>query len=446
MKKCPRCSTDNSSSFNFCFQCGLELRSGDVVQDKIEPATQLEKGMTLGSRLEIIDKIGEGGMGIVFKARDLELDDIVALKILNPDLAANTENLERFKREIKIARKIKHPNVCGIYDLLMIEDYNIISMEYIDGIELSSLIYANRFPEDKIIRVILGICMALKAAHDQKIIHRDLKPPNIMIDENFRAIIMDFGIAGLIGSSCEKSDKKIYGTPLYMAPEQILSLKCDERTDIYALGIIIYQLITGNLPFDGQTHAEIIIKQINQPVPVIKLISKKIDPALTHLVSKCLEKKPSDRYQNIDAFLQDLHQLGEKDKTGLTDVKKTTILVVDDDPSIRDLLTSVLTLQGFRVVLAANGEEAMALAWKEEPAIILMDLVMPKMDGHRAAELLSQHQNTSKIPIFLITSKDNRELRAYSKTIGIKQYIPKPFDIPKLVEMIHLHLKMSHFN
>ena len=182
-------------------------------ENGVHPVYQLDSGDTLGSRMKIIEKIGSGGMGIVFKARDLELEDTVALKILDPALASNTGNLDRFKNEIKVARKIKHPNVCGIYDFLMIEDYNIISMEYIDGIELSSLIFSRRLPEDKIVPIILGICMALKAAHDQKIIHRDLKPSNIMVDEHFRAVIMDFGIAGIAGSSCAHSERKIFGTP-----------------------------------------------------------------------------------------------------------------------------------------------------------------------------------------------------------------------------------------
>ena len=231
-----------------------------------------------------------------------------------------------------------------------------------------------------------------------------------------------------------------------MAPEQILRQECDARTDIYALGIIIYQLLTGSFPFDGQTQAEIVIKQVNQPVPPLRFITHSIDTQLGKMALRCLEKKPEARYQNMDEFLIDLESLNGGSRSETASFKKPIVMVVDDDPVIRDLLNSVFTLQGFKMVTATNGEEAVAKAWAEKPDLILMDLVMPKMDGYRAAELLGQHPGTSKIPIFLVTSKDNRELRVYSKTIGIKQFIPKPFDIPKLVEMVHLHIKVSHIH
>ncbi len=446
--RCIRCHAEYQYGADVCQKCGARIpdQITEVVPWIIQPCDphELPVGFKLGNRFQVIERLGMGGMGIVYKAYDIELDEIVALKILRPELDVDGSIVELFKQEIKIARRIKHPNVCSIYDFLIFDEYRLISMEYIDGIELSMLI-RDKMVEEEFVPIISGIALALKAAHQLKIIHRDLKPSNIMIDAQLNPIVMDFGIASRVDLPNRAPNTKFFGTPSYMAPEQALGQTLDHRSDIYSLGIIMYEITTGTLPFTGTSPMDIAVKHIYKFAKSPRLINAKINKEIERMILKCIEKYPEKRYQSIDEFLADL-QIIANIYLPVEAKRKPLILVVDDDDGIRSLVVNSLVSHNFNVISAADGVEAIDAALKQNPDLILMDLMMPGIDGYRAVELLAQNPRTKNIPIFLITSLKAKDYRAYSKAIGVKEFIIKPFKIEELISKVKAFIAASQEN
>jgi tetratricopeptide (TPR) repeat protein/predicted Ser/Thr protein kinase len=262
----------------------------------------------LGERYQILDLLGEGGMGSVYKARDRELDRLVALKIIRPNLALSPEILRRFKQELILARQVTHRNVVRIYDLAQAEGIKFITMEFIGGRDLSSLLREKgKFAPKEAAEIMEQVCRALEAAHMEGVIHRDLKPQNIMIDAHGKASVMDFGIA----RSTEVVDAMTYtgamiGTPQYMSPEQAKGEKLDARSDLFSFGIVFYELLTGNSPYTADTAMSSLFMRTTQAArPAIELVSD-IPRELSEIVSKCLERDLALRYQNAAEILADL--------------------------------------------------------------------------------------------------------------------------------------------
>ncbi|MBN2382505.1 protein kinase [bacterium] len=440
MKQCPQCGYVISPGSNFCSACGCNLTEFDPEKQTLRlPQTphNVAIGTVLDGRFEIISEIARGGMGLVYKARDKTLDEIVALKILKADLDDQEEMVSRFKREIKIARKIKHPNVCAIYDFSYVDEVFYISMEYIEGEDLSILLKQNRFPEQERVPLFRGLISALNAAHRENIIHRDLKPSNIMIDYQYRPIILDFGIARYIGKSDITVQDDILGTPTYMAPEQFQGRNIDQRSDIYSLGVIMYELYTGTIPFCGETPLSIALKHIKDQPKSLRDHNPTIPTMIEKIVVKCLHKDPVERYQQVNDILKDLNptESWQRTKKNLK-LSQTKVLVADSDKNIQSILDLVLKEKGFTTVTATDGEEAIMLSMHEHPALILMDLSLPKMDGYQAAEYLLSNKDTAKIPIIMLSNRNDREYRAYSKAIGVREYLTKPIDYSNLIGII----------
>jgi serine/threonine protein kinase len=251
-------------------------------------------------RYEILGEIGRGGMGIVFKARDRETSEVVALKLLKPEIAADHDAMERFKNEMRLARKVTHTNVCRIYEFNRVDSSAYISMEFVDGESLRQVI--DRFgglPLRKALKILCQVCAGLREAHKQGTIHRDLKPENIMIDAKGNAKVMDFGIARSVETGLTQGTRVI-GTPSYMAPEQAEGKNVDCRTDIYALGLVLYEVLTGKPTFSGDTPVSIALKQISEtPLP-----PRQVDPTIPDQVEatilRCLAKPPEERFQTVE--------------------------------------------------------------------------------------------------------------------------------------------------
>ena len=233
-------------------------------------------------------------MGEVYKAEDLKLSQIVALKFLPENFAADTKALERFYAEVRIARQVSHPNVCRVFDVGEMEGVHFLSMEFIDGDDLSSLLRRiGRLPPDKAVEIARQLCAGLNAVHQAGVLHRDLKPANVIIDGRGRARITDFGIAGLADEI--KDGAGIAGTPAYMSPEQITSKALTAKSDIYSLGLVLYEIFTGKQAFEAKTLGELISKhQTETPTNPSELI-KDIDPLVERVIFRCLEKDPNDR-------------------------------------------------------------------------------------------------------------------------------------------------------
>ncbi len=270
-------------------------------------APQLEPGDLLGNRYEILQLLGEGGMGAVYKAQDRELDRPVALKLIRPDLASNPAMLARFKQELLLSRQVTHKNVIRIYDLGDAEGVKFITMEFVEGKDLRALIQERKkFSPEEAIEMMHQVCEALDAAHSAGVIHRDLKPQNIMQEQSGRILVMDFGLARTIEGDGMTQTGALVGTMDYMSPEQALGKELDQRSDIFTAGLILYELLTGKMPFKAESVLASLIKRTQERAIPVSDHDNSIPGALSGIVSKCLERDPNLRYQNAKELLRDM--------------------------------------------------------------------------------------------------------------------------------------------
>ncbi len=249
-------------------------------------------------RYEWLETLGQGGVGIVYKAKDLELDEVVAIKVLSPDIAKEDEVvLARFKREINLNRKIKHPNVARMYDFGISGEYPYITMEVVPGKDLWTMIRdEGRLPPPRAVPILRQIARGCSAIHELGIVHRDLKSQNVIVDEQGAVAIVDFGLARWNLGGGFTLDSIILGTPQYMSPEQASGKAVDARTDIYSIGIIAFEALTGQLPFTGDSPIAVAMMQINDPVPDLLPKFADVSPDLREVVLKALRKDPAKRY------------------------------------------------------------------------------------------------------------------------------------------------------
>ncbi len=249
-------------------------------------------------RYRWIETIGRGGMGIVFRAHDLDLDEEVAIKVLSPDWETDDQQLlTRFKREINLNRKIKHPNVARIHDFGMSGDYPFITMEFVPGIDLRTLIQRKgRLAPAPAISVLRQIALGTEAAHRLGIIHRDLKSQNVMVEESGAVAILDFGLARGKQSVTLTLDSVMVGTPHYMSPEQALGRPTDARSDVYSIGVMAFEMLTGKVPFDGESPLIIAMKHVSESIPEDLSRFPDVSPELNAIVLRALAKHPDDRF------------------------------------------------------------------------------------------------------------------------------------------------------
>jgi tetratricopeptide (TPR) repeat protein/predicted Ser/Thr protein kinase len=274
-------------------------------------APVLQPGDVLGGRYEILQMLGEGGMGAVYKAMDRELDRPVALKLIRPELAANPSILARFKQELLLAHQVTHKNVIRIYDLGDADGVKFISMEFVDGVDLRALIKERenekkKFTPEEAVQITEQICRALEATHAVGVIHRDLKPQNIMRDGSGRILLMDFGLARTVEGHGMTQTGALVGTMEYMSPEQALAKDLDQRSDLFTLGLILYELLTGKTPYSAESVVASLIKRTQERAIPVSDHDGTIPQPLSNIVSKCLERDPKLRYQNAAELLHDL--------------------------------------------------------------------------------------------------------------------------------------------
>ncbi|MFC2142153.1 protein kinase [Acidobacteriota bacterium] len=313
--KCPKCDTDNPDTVKFCGECGTNITSADEAQPSITktietPREELKTGSTFAGRYQIIEELGKGGMGKVYRVLDKKLNEEVALKLIKPDIASDRNTVERFKNELKLARKIRQKNVGSMYELLEDKGIHFITMEYVSGQDLKGLIrQTGQLTVGKAISIAKQICDGLDEAHSLGVVHRDLKPNNIMIDRGGNAKIMDFGIARAVKGKSITGPGVMIGTPQYMSPEQVEGKEVDQRSDIYSLGIIIYEMLTDRVPFDGDTPLTVGVKQKTETPRDPMDFNERIPDDLNRLILKCLEKQRESRYENVDEIKAELGKL-----------------------------------------------------------------------------------------------------------------------------------------
>lgn len=314
--ECPKCKAPNPEDSQYCAKCGTPLGEIDDTLTHTPPThpppedtLDFSPGESFGPRYKIIEEIGRGGMGRVYKAKDKELGIIVALKMIHPEYSAQPHIIERFKKETLLARSLAHENVIRIYDLGEVDKIKFISMSYIKGQNLKELILTSgTLSVDTVISITKQICEALRAAHAKGIVHRDLKPQNILVDYSGRVFVTDFGVAKSVEIQEDSAPGIIIGTIQYISPEQTEGEKADLRSDLYSLGIIIYEMLTGKKPFKAETYTGYIQKHLHEkPKPPSK-INPNIPSYLEKIILKCLEKDKHSRYQKAEEILHDLEE------------------------------------------------------------------------------------------------------------------------------------------
>ena len=302
--KCPECQSDNPSDSKYCKECATPLPPYEKPQVSLTetletPTEELNRGTVFASRYEIIEELGKGGMGKVYRVEDKKIKEEVALKLIKPEVASDKKTIERFSNELKMARKIAHRNVCRMYDLGEEKGTHYITMEYVPGEDLKRLIRkVGQFSAGKTIFMAKQVCDGLAEAHRLGVVHRDLKPQNIMVDEDGNARIMDFGIARTVKGKGLTGAGVMVGTPEYMSPEQAEVKEVDQRSDIYSLGVILYEMVTGRVPFEGETPLGIAMKHKSEMPPDPRQINAQLTEDLSRVIMRCLEKNKEKRYQS----------------------------------------------------------------------------------------------------------------------------------------------------
>ena len=267
----------------------------------------LEPGMVLAQRYEIVEILGQGGMGAVYKATDRELNRTVAIKVIRPDLARDQGIVDRFKQELLLAHQVTHRNVIRIYDLSEADGMKFITMEYVEGENLLTLLHEKKkFSAEEAVEIMQQVCRALEAAHTVGVIHRDLKPQNIMRDKTGRILVMDFGLARTLEGDGMTQSGALVGTMEYMSPEQALGKPLDQRSDIFALGLIFYEMLTGQMPFKADSTIASLIRRTQEQVAPLSDHDASIPRSVSSIVQKCLERDLQLRYNTAAELLADL--------------------------------------------------------------------------------------------------------------------------------------------
>jgi serine/threonine protein kinase len=292
---CPACKAENDATADACFTCGRALGA-------------LTQGAVIGGRYEVLSPLGRGGMGMVYRAHDRMLDEAVAIKVLRSEYAQTPDMTKRFRHEIKLARKVSHRNVCRIHEYGEDQGIRFISMEYVEGTDLKQILDGPGMTAEEALDIAVQAADGLQAIHDVGIVHRDLKTPNIMRDGRGVIRLMDFGIAKIAGSgdSGLTTTGQIMGTPEYMSPEQCLGEEIDHRSDVYALGIVVYEILTGQVPFRGDTPVATLFKHIQDPVPLETAAAARIPAPAVPVLRRALAKSRADRYASAAELAQDL--------------------------------------------------------------------------------------------------------------------------------------------
>jgi len=311
---CPKCQHENPDEQRFCGGCGTRLPASEGISPSLTktlrtPVKTLIKGSTFAGRYKIIEELGRGGMGVVYRAEDTKLKRTVALKLLPPELTHIPDVKDRFMREAQAAAALDHPNICTVYEFDEAEEKTFISMAYIEGQSLRKKIESSPLELDEALRIATQVAEGLQIAHKKGIVHRDIKSANIMVTEKGQAKIMDFGLARMTGGTLITKEGSTMGTIAYMSPEQARGEEVDHRTDIWSLGVVLYEMFSGQLPFMGEHDQAVVYSILNKkPKPLAEMRSE-IPVSIGQIVDKALEKNPDKRYQQINELLDDLKSI-----------------------------------------------------------------------------------------------------------------------------------------
>jgi len=309
---CYKCQHENPEDTLYCSKCGGPLKAEEGVsltKTLITPKESLQKGSTVAGRYQLIEELGRGGMGVVYKAEDTKLKRTVALKFLPPELTHIPDVKDRFMREAQAAAALDHPNICTVYEFDEAEAKTFISMAYVEGQSLRKKIESGPLELDEALRIATQVAEGLQMAHKKGVVHRDIKSGNIMVTDTGLAKVMDFGLARMTEQTMLTQEGTAMGTVAYMSPEQAQGKEVDHRTDIWSFGVVLYEMLTGELPFKGEhEHAVVYSIRKDKPWPITE-VNAEIPPSIEQVVDKALEKDVDKRYQQAEELLDDLKSI-----------------------------------------------------------------------------------------------------------------------------------------
>jgi len=311
--KCPKCHSENLDSSRYCAECGTQIGDSEGILDLTEtlriPIKVTKSGELFAGRYQIIDELGRGGMGVVYKADDTKLKRTVALKSISPFILAKEDVKIRFLREAQAAAALNHPNICTIYEIDEYEEISFLSMEYIEGEALKDKIKTQPLSIQDALDLAIQVAEGLRHAHAKGIIHRDIKSANIMVKKDGEAKIMDFGLAKLADTTVVTKEGTTVGTIAYMSPEQARGEASDGRTDIWSLGVVMYETIAGQLPFRGDRDQAVVYAILKEEPRSLTSLRSGVPLEIERIINKCLEKESSFRYQSSSELLADLKRM-----------------------------------------------------------------------------------------------------------------------------------------
>jgi serine/threonine protein kinase len=424
---------------------------------------------------KLLNRIGHGGMGEVWKAEDTNLLRTVAVKLLKDEMASNAEWKARFLREARTVARLSHPNIATIYAVDEVDNRMYIAMELVEGESLKALIAARSLSMPDAVRIIKRCADALAEAHGHGIVHRDVKPENIVVTR--RGVkMLDFGIAKLIDAPAEDagkltSDGTVIGTPDYMSPQQALGKEIDHRSDIFSLGVVLYEALTGQHPFARASVTETLVNIVTREAPDLAKALPDAPPALIDIVQKAIKKKPDERFETAKQMGSALNKIYPSTSSAYfpvagrdtptvpiaptpapvvpdapapppppkrarsSDRNKAInpdwrVLVADDDPEVRKQLCSVLSQHRLAYDEAENGSEAIRQLKQRKYALAFIDLMMPRIDGWAVVDFIRNHKEHRGTKTYVVAAGEQR-LSAADQDV-VSGVVSKPFDPAKL--------------
>jgi len=426
---------------------------------------ELAEGQTLGS-YKLISRLGAGGMGEVWRAEDARLQRQVAIKILSERIAEDPEWKARFLREARTVAQMNHPNIATIYSIEQEGPTLFIAMELVEGESLSATLSRGKLDPREAVRIVRQVVEALGEAHEKGVVHRDVKPDNIIVSKR-TVKVLDFGIAKQIVPS-EQSPTltqggMIVGTPYYMSPEQALGRPVDARSDLFSLGVVLYEALAGKRPFESESVTETMMNIIMTEPPELPTIEPAIPPTLIAVVNRCLQKKPENRFQTAGDMAEALDGLDFRvitpppaPKPKKVDAPTVAVpvaqqpremplpgqraLIADDDPVARYLIANVLAERRIAFDEAANGADAVKSLKKNEYTFIFLDLLMPRIDGWGVIDYVRRVKGAKPPRIFIVTGVKNQTLSVADRDI-VAGVIYKPLDAGEVDRVIEQSLR-----
>lgn len=392
-----------------------------------------------------VSELGRGSMGTVQKAWDSTLGRWVAIKLLRTG-ATDSEELDRFRREATVVASLDHPNIAPIYDVFEYHGRLAIVMKYIVGRTLEEVFLKDgaRPPTvDRAVRILRDVCLGVGYAHGRGLVHRDLKPSNLMLDQDDRVYVLDFGLVKVMVKTITDLGRMM-GTPNFMSPELAMGLArdVDARTDVFSLGATLWTLLVGHPPFRGKSAVEIVRAIMREPAPPVRALRPDVPDEIEAVIFKALNKDREARYTTavemstaLNSCLVRLEATLEgitRSMPILTAGAPTRVLVVEDEEPIALMIKKALARDGLEVHHVDDGSRAMELAGEIEPAAIILDLALPGMDGWEILRRIRQHPTLGGVPVLLVTGQAGEENVVRGFQMGADDYITKPFSVAEL--------------